>query len=438
MAISNRNRLGKALHLFAPLSLGVALLAEAAGTFGPSSSAQTPGAAARSQTMDNQVFVGYQGWATPLRQEDGAKWVHYGSKGQFKPGFSVVEMWPDTRDLDADERVPTDFRHQDGRVATVFDAQNPKTVNRHFAWMKHYGIDGAFLQRFVNPAANPRQRPALDRVLANVRAAARQNGVEWGMMYDLSGVRAEEIFPKVSEDWRRLAGELKIRADAEYIHHRGKPVVVLWGVGFKDRPAPRAYLSLIQFLKSDPVYGGNTVILGVPYYWRTQDRDAANDPSLFEVLKAADVVAPWPVGRYGTPEAAIRTAQNDRAPDLQWTQANGLDYLPGAFPGFSWSNLMKTRGESKPFNQIPRLGGRFLWTQAVATQRAGATMLYLAMFDEIDEGTALFKVSNDPPVGETPFLTYEGLPSDHYLWLAGQIGKLLRGEIPATDEMPQR
>ena len=57
--------------------------------------------------------------------------------------------------LDADERVLTDFRHKDGSVATVFDAQNAKTVSRHFAWMKQYGIDGAFLQRFVNPAANP-------------------------------------------------------------------------------------------------------------------------------------------------------------------------------------------------------------------------------------------------------------------------------------------
>ena len=236
-----------------------------------------------------------------------------------------------------------------------------------------------------------------------------------------------------------MAGELKIRSDEKYIHHRNKPVVVLWGVGFSDnRPAPGAYLSLIQFLKNDPVYGGNTVVLGVPYYWRTQNRDAVNDPQFFDVLKAADVVAPWPVGRYGTPEAALRTGKNEREPDVQWTKENGLDYLPGAFPGFSWQNLMKTRGEDKPFNQIPRLGGQFLWSQAVASKRAGAKMLYLAMFDEIDEATALFKVSNDPPVGETQFLTYEGLPSDHYLWLSGQIGKMMRGDIPATDEMPKR
>jgi hypothetical protein len=395
--------------------------------------------AQKGSSMENKVFVGYQGWFAPQRIGDGAKWVHYGHRGEFKPGFSTVEMWPDVSELDADEKVPTDFRYKDGSVAHVFDSQNAKTVNRHFAWMKQYGIDGAFLQRFGNPASNPKIRPSLDKVLENVRAASKGNGVSWAMMYDLSGVKAEDIFPKISADWKYLAGELKIRDDDHYIHHKGKPVVVLWGVGFSDgRPAPGAYLSLIQFLKNDDVFGGNTVMLGVPYYWRTQNRDAVNDPQLFDVLKAADIIAPWPVGRYGTPEAALKTGISERAPDVEWTKQNGLDYLPGAFPGFSWRNLMKTRGEDKPFNQIPRRGGQFLWSQAVASKRAGAKMLYLAMFDEIDEGTALFKVSNDPPVGETEFLTYEGLPADHYLWLSGQIARMFKGQIPATAEMPKR
>jgi hypothetical protein len=65
-------------------------------------------------------------------------------------------------------------------------------------------------------------------------------------------------------------------------------------------------------------------------------------------------------------------------------------------------------------------------------------MIYVAMFDEVNEGTAIFKCTNDPPVGESKFLTYEGLPSDHYLWLSGQGGKMIRGEIEPTEELPKR
>jgi hypothetical protein len=65
-------------------------------------------------------------------------------------------------------------------------------------------------------------------------------------------------------------------------------------------------------------------------------------------------------------------------------------------------------------------------------------MIYQAMFDEVDEGTAIFKCTNNPPVGASKFLTYEGLPSDYYLWLVGQGGRMLRGEIPLTEEIPKR
>ena len=60
------------------------------------------------------------------------------------------------------------------------------------------------------------------------------------------------------------------------------------------------------------------------------------------------------------------------------------------------------------------------------------------MFDEVNEATAIFKCTNDPPVGASKFLTYEGLPSDHYLWLVGQGARMLRGKIPATESLPHR
>ena len=47
-------------------------------------------------------------------------------------------------------------------------------------------------------------------------------------------------------------------------------------------------------------------------------------------------------------------------------------------------------------------------------------------------------MTNDPPVGASTFRTYDGLPPDHYLWLTGEAGRLMRGERPATAEMPKR
>ena len=58
-------------------------------------------------------------------------------------------------------------------------------------------------------------------------------------------------------------------------------------------------------------------------------------------------------------------------------------------------------------------------------------MLYGAMFDEVDEGTAMFKVaasSRDAPT-DAPFVTLdadgEPLPSDWYLRLARETQKRL-------------
>ena len=105
-----------------------------------------------------------------------------------------------------------------------------------------------------------------------------------------------------------------------------------------------------------------------------------------------------------------------------------MDLLPVVFPGFSWSHL---KNDQEKRREIPRLKGKFLWEQMVAAKRVGCEMIYVAMFDEVDEGTAIFKCTNRTPKNSAiPFLDYEGLPSDFYLRLTGKGGRLLRGEIP--------
>ena len=111
--------------------------------------------------------------------------------------------------------------------------------------------------------------------------------------------------------------------------------------------------------------------------------------------------------------------------DREWCAKHKIDYLPVLFPCFSWKNM-----EGEDSNSISREKGKFLWKQFQATAMAGNRSAYVAMFDEIDEGTAIFKCSNNPPVGDSVFQTYDGLPSDHYLWLCREGGRLLRGELP--------
>jgi hypothetical protein len=206
--------------------------------------------------------------------------------------------------------------------------------------------------------------------------------------------------------------------------------VALWGVGFNDgrRYSLDECERLIRWLKDDPVYGGNAVVLGVPYGWRTLNGDTLSDEAVLRLCALADVVSPWSVGRLRSPEDAARAGEK-LAADLAWTREHGTAYLPVIYPGFSWHNLMKARGQSAAIDAIPRHGGEFFLAQSDAALAAGARMLYVAMFDELDEGTAIMKTSAHPPVGESPFVSEPGVPSDRYLRLTGEIRARLRRAV---------
>ena len=107
-------------------------------------------------------------------------------------------------------------------------------------------------------------------------------------------------------------------------------------------------------------------------------------------------------------------------------------YLPVIYPGFSWDNLQQ---QPPGTSLIPRLGGDFFWKQFYAARNLGLDMAYVAMFDEVDEGTAILKVSNTPPT-QAYFVTYDGLPADWYLRLAAEGSKVLSGEKSNSPVIP--
>jgi hypothetical protein len=400
-------------------------------TLRPFEGASNPGV--DTGTLTGKVMCGYQGWFGTPSDGGGRDWTHYGGRNGFQPGSCCIDLWPDVSDLDPDERVSTPFKQAGGTTAEVFSSFNRKTVLRHFQWMQECGIDGVFVQRFITDVSNPRHARHSNVVLDHCREGANLFGRAYAAMYDLSGLGGGQM-SRVMNDWKALVDHMQITKDPAYLHHAGKPVVTLWGFGFNDgrRYTPTEGLELVKFLKDDPKYGGCTVMLGVPTYWRTLNQDTVNDPALHELILKADIVSPWTVGRYNSPAQATRYAQNTLQPDLEWCKEHGKEFLPVVFPGFSWHNM----NPRSPLDQIPRRKGEFLWTQIVEAKKAGATMIYQAMFDEVNEGTAVFKCTNNPPDGDSKFVTLEGLPSDFYMRLDGQASRMLRGLAPASDEAP--
>jgi hypothetical protein len=382
-------------------------------------------------TLAGKVVTGYQGWFRAEGDGSGLGWVHYGPGRRFSPQAYTFDLWPDLAEFTPEERHPSPFRFADGRVAELFSSVHPLTVRRHFRWMKDYGVDGAMLQRFAVGLGQGRGAASLDTVLRHCTAAANAEGRSLTVMYDLSGLTPDK-FPMVAADWRRLVAAGQTKEPCAQ-HHQGKPLVALWGLGFKDRaPALAEWSALLADLQAT----GAAVMLGVPAYWREQKNDCIPDPALHALLRRADILSPWTVGRCGDPQGAANLADKVWKPDLAWCAAEKKAYLPVIFPGFSWRNLSALRGKEAKLDQIPRLGGRFLWSQAVAARAAGAQTLYVAMFDEVDEGTAIMKCGGPRPVGN--FVDLSDVPTDHYLWLSGQAGRMLRGEIPAETDLPKR
>ncbi len=280
--------------------------------------------------------------------------------------------------------------------------------------------------------------------------ASKVNGRAIAVMYDLSGLKSDgEDCSSVIEDWKMLVDELRITNQGNnqtYLYHNGKPLVAIWGVGFPDRSYNIRKIGLsrlIDFLKNDPVYGGCSVMLGVPTYFRELNKDCLPDPYLHELIESADIVMPWMVQRF-TPYVHnfVEHYRDHLLADIKWSADKNIDYVPCIYPGFSWRNLSLGKPDLArytAYSAIPRLGGRFYWDQIATVINAGAQMIYVAMFDEVDEGTAIFKVSDNPPNSDKAhFVGNDGMPSDHYLWLTGMGAKMLRREIPLILTLPER
>ena len=120
-----------------------------------------------------------------------------------------------------------------------------------------------FLQRFSVRLENPSIWDFRDGVVRNVRAAAEAHGRVFAIMYDISGHPRESVVESVERDWAYLVDTLRITESPGYLHHHGRPLLAIWGFGFRDRaPTPAQAAELIDFFKNNPDPRYRVTLLG--------------------------------------------------------------------------------------------------------------------------------------------------------------------------------
>ena len=394
--------------------------------------------------LTNKVMMGYQGWF--LAPGDGSAtnnpWTHWFRSGTTPgPANLTVDMWPDMSEYT--DKFNTNMTNSDGSNAQLFSSYSLSTTRKHFEWMSNYNVHGIYLQRFltsVETQGSPLFK-AKNKVLDNVIKSAAEYNRKYAVMYDMSGVTDATMYAKIVADWEYLVNTYDILNKPEYVKQNGKPVVAIWGIGFKDRSLTTATSqAIIDYFKTNaaPKYRAY-VMGGVPEGWRTLSGSSETGIDWSAVYNSLDMISPWSVGRYSNNSGADSFKNSKIVPDLAACNTNNKDYMPVIWPGFSWRNL-----KNATLNATPRNGGQFYWRQAFNAVQAGVKFIYVAMFDEVDEGTAMFKITETkaklPVEAQDRLVSLDidgvNLPSDWYLQLADQTQKMLDGTIPLTSVMP--
>lgn len=359
-------------------------------------------------TILGKHMVGYQGWFTC---KDGYAEHHWN-----KPHL-VVDMLPDVSEYDPNDLcILSGYHDRNGDPIKVFSSASQGIVDVHFRWMKEYGIDGVFVQDFLNEMRNQKGIDKRLNITENVKNSAEKYGRAWAIMFDASSTPndALSILKEVIPQFNQL-----IQNSPMYLHEHGKPLVAVWGFGGEDKHItdPKKGLEVVKYLKDQ----GFSVYGGFPKNdWR---EGYGKDATWTELVNSLDVLSPWTVGSPKDYYSIQRTVESD----IERLSGTNVIYSSVIYPGFSWKNLNK--GE---LNSKPRDGGNFYSKWAKASLAGGAKSLYTAMFDEVNEGTAIFKTiakkEQLPVEGEFVYLDIDGydLESDHYLKLAGNFSSLVR------------
>ncbi len=454
-----------------------------------------------SQDLKGKVTTGYQGWfATPNNSSSSLpyqKWFHWGTSGsnpndlRDEPFFEngnrkgvTFDLYPDITDYVKNGASLHDSglgSHElsesvNGNItsnAELFSSADHIITNTHLGWMQDNNIDVVAIQRFANeiahndPNLNSSKKAHRNQVLNNFKNSASTYGRKFYVMYDISGLEDMEDSNNqplyndsnwvnvIKHDWDNVinvnntltnsSGYAKEIVKRSVGAGTSKPVICLWGFGEVGRIGNSAsYKNLIKFFKDRGYY----VVLGV---YKKFYQEQSN---LFSAFKKADMISPWYVGSFGWGSNGTDVNNfytNTVRPQMNWCNqtANNLDFMPVLWAGFSWYNLKGT-----DFKKHERREGNLLWRQFYNAKNQFEDFsniknnppIYIAMFDEVDEGTAIMKAANKdamiPNNNSTSlnnglkFLKYENVSPDFYMRVVKDGRDMMNGITSLTTTRP--
>lgn len=389
--------------------------------------------------LDYGAYYGYQAWHTcPDEGTVFDRWTHWFEGGIPDAAHIHGDMWPDMSEYPDQDLFETQMQYPNGQTVKVYSAHKYSTIDLHVKWMKEYGLRGLFDQRQQNIIDRPDYREQSDIIAVHIRTACEKYGVKFCMM-PCNNTKSESlnegIVQRIINDWKHCVDTLRITESPQYMYQNGKPVIGFWGLGFDNRPMTTAEATeILDFFQNAPEHKYRVYVMGgVPDTWRKNPKVGWK-----LVFLRLDMISPWRTIFY---DAYNPNKIQDMVNDLAYCQQHGLDYNPVVSPGASTYHL---RDSAEMLNWKPRDGGHFLWKQVYEVCNMGSKFMYVAMFDEIDEGTAMYKLvptRADCPVGaEQVPLNEDGynLPSDWYLQVGREAQKMLDGTIPLTPILPLR
>jgi len=383
-------------------------------------------------------LAGYQVWHRA--GNNASDWVHWSYGKVPGPGLNKninVCSWPDISEYSDEILFKTNFSALgNGKPAKLYSSDNPVVINKHLDWMKAAGLDGVAIQRFVGGIGRTITEGGRNH-LDEIRDAAERTNRLFYICYDLNYF-PKDIIECFKKDWvYEIEKARALTSSPNYATVNGKPVVEIWGIGYSNLShsdnipdlTAEEMGKIIQFFHNRGCY----VIAGAPRDWR----NSMGSMNYQSVYNALDCISPWTVGVYGNVNDANSYYSVQVKYDLEYCKQNNIDFLPVCFAGSgNWVN------SNTSLSVTSRLGGDFLWTQVRNAKKMEFNAVYFAMFDEFEESTQLVNAAVDyfdiPTDEYFETLAKDGVwvSSDYYLRLAGAAGKMLRGEIENTTEIP--